>query len=297
MNLQTITTLDLPLKKFKSGKVREMYDLGDSLLMVATDRISAFDRILPNPIPHKGAVLNKMSLFWFDMMKKIIPNHILISDFEKFPVNLKKFPELKDRSVIAKKVTPIPIECVCRGYLSGSGWKEYKETQSVCGIKLPAGLKESDKLPAPIFTPATKEEAGAHDINISFEKTIEIIGKETAEFLRAKTLEIYQKASDYALKRGIIIADTKFEFGRAENGDIILIDEILTPDSSRFWPLNKYAPGGSQPSFDKQYVRDYLLSINWNKEPPIPELPEDVIENTSKKYVEAYEKLTGKKLL
>jgi len=297
MENQTLTTLNLPLKKFKSGKVREMYDLGDSLLMVATDRISAFDRILPNPIPHKGAVLNKMSLFWFDMMKKIIPNHILISDFEKFPVNLKKFPELKDRSVIAKKVTPIPIECVCRGYLSGSGWKEYKETQSVCGIKLPAGLKESDKLPAPIFTPATKEEAGAHDINISFEKTIEIIGKETAEFLRAKTLEIYQKASDYALKRGIIIADTKFEFGRAENGDIILIDEILTPDSSRFWPLNKYAPGGSQPSFDKQYVRDYLLSINWNKEPPIPELPEDVIENTSKKYVEAYEKLTGKKLL
>ncbi len=297
MKPQTIKTLNLPLPKFKSGKVREMYDLGDSFLMVATDRISAFDRILPNPIPYKGAVLNKISLFWFDMMKKIIPNHILISDFEKFPANLKKFPELESRAVIVKKVAPIPIECVCRGYLSGSGWKEYQETQSVCGIKLPAGLKESDKLPAPIFTPATKEEGGAHDINISFEKACELIGEETAEFLRAKTLEIYQTAADYARKRGIIIADTKFEFGRAETGEIILIDEVLTPDSSRFWPSDKYAPGGPQPSFDKQYVRDYLLSINWNKEPPIPELPEEVIENTSRKYIEAYEKLTGNKLV
>src|SRR3989344_4366921 len=287
MSAQTITTLDLPLKKFKSGKVREMYDLSNSYLMVATDRISAFDRILPNPIPYKGIVLNKISLFWFDMLKKTIPNHILISDFEKFPANLKKVHELKDRAVIVKKVQPIPVECVARGYLSGSGWKEYKETQSVCGIKLPKGLKESDKLPKPIFTPATKEEGGAHDINISFEKTCEIVGAETAEFLRKKTLEIYERAANYALKHGIIIADTKFEFGRDENNEIIVIDEMLTPDSTRFWPLDKYKAGGPQPSFDKQYVRDYLLSINWNNEPPIPVLPKEVVEGTSKKYIEA----------
>src|SRR3989344_4213163 len=264
MNLQTITTLDLPLKKFKSGKVREMYDLGDSLLMIATDRISAFDRVFPNPIPYKGAVLTQISNFWFKMMEKIILNHLLIIDFEKYPANLKKVHELKSRSVIVKKTKPLPVECVARGYFSGSGWKEYKETQSVCGIKLPKGLKESDKIPEPIFTPATKEEGGAHDINISFEKTCEIVGEETAEFLREKTLEIYQRAANYALKRGIIIADTKFEFGRDENNEIIVIDEMLTPDSSRFWPLDKYKAGGPQPSFDKQYVRDYLLSINWN---------------------------------
>ena len=296
MKPQTITSIHLPIRKFKSGKVREMYDLGDSYLMIATDRISAFDRILPNPIPYKGIVLNKISLFWFDMMKKIIPNHILISDFKKFPANLKKFPELKGRAVIVKKAKTIPIECVARGYLSGSGWKEYQETQTVCGIKLPAGLKESGKLPEPIFTPATKEEDGAHDINISFEQAAEIVGRETAEFLREKTLEIYAKASAYAKKRGIIIADTKFEFGFLGK-ELIIIDEMLTPDSSRFWPLDKYKAGGPQPSFDKQYVRDYLISICWNKEPPIPELPKEVIEGTSKKYIEAYEQLTGKKLV
>ncbi len=293
--MEAITEFNLPLKKFKSGKVREMYDLGDSFLMVATDRISAFDHVLPNGIPYKGIVLNKVSLFWFDFVKDIIDNHILISNFEDFPENLKDFKELKDRSVIVKKVEPIKIECVVRGYLSGSGWREYKEKGEVCGIKLPQGLVESSKLPEPIFTPSTKEEKG-HDINIAFEKMVDLVGEETASFIKEKSLEIYKKATGYALSKGIIIADTKFEFGKI--GDkIILIDEVLTPDSSRFWPADLYKPGGPQPSFDKQYVRDYLTSINWNKEPPVPKLPEEIIKETSKKYVEAYEKLTGKKLI
>ncbi len=293
--MEAITEFNLPLKKFKSGKVREMYDLGDSFLMVATDRISAFDHVLPNGIPYKGIVLNKVSLFWFDFVKDIIDNHILISNFEDFPENLRDFKELKDRSVIVKKVEPIKIECVVRGYLSGSGWREYKEKGEVCGIKLPQGLVESSKLPEPIFTPSTKEEKG-HDINIAFEKMVDLVGEETASFIKEKSLEIYKKAADYALSKGIIIADTKFEFGKIDD-KIILIDEVLTPDSSRFWPADLYKPGGPQPSFDKQYVRDYLTSINWNKEPPVPKLPEEIVKETSKKYVEAYEKLTGKKLI
>ncbi len=293
--MKPINDLDLPVEKFKSGKVREMYDLGDSFLMVATDRLSAFDRVLPDPIPYKGAVLNQISLFWFNFLKNNIDNHVLISDFDKYPENLKEHPELKDRSVIVKKVEPIPVECVVRGYLSGSGWRDYQETGEVCGIKLPEELKKSDKLPEPIFTPSTKAEKGDHDENIGFDSVVKKVGQETADFLKEKSLEIYKKASDFAREKGIIIADTKFEFGKT--GDkIILIDEVLTPDSSRFWPADKYSPGGSQPSFDKQYVRDYLEETGWNKEPPAPELPDEIIENTTKKYLEAYEKLTGKNL-
>lgn len=293
--MKPIKDLDLPVKKFKSGKVREMFDLGDSFLMVATDRLSAFDRVLPNPIPYKGAVLNQISLFWFDFLKDVIDNHVLISDFDKYPEELKDHSELKDRSVIVKKVEPIPVECVVRGYLSGSGWKDYQKTGEVCGIKLPPNLKESDKLPEPIFTPATKAEKGDHDENIGFDSVVKKVGQETADFLKEKGLEIYKKASGFAREKGIIIADTKFEFGKIDD-KIILIDEVLTPDSSRFWPADKYSPGGSQPSFDKQYVRDYLEETGWNKEPPAPELPDEIIKNTTKKYLEAYEKLTGKKL-
>ncbi|MFO7872450.1 MAG: phosphoribosylaminoimidazolesuccinocarboxamide synthase [Candidatus Undinarchaeales archaeon] len=293
--MKPIKDLDLPVEKFKSGKVREMFDLGDSFLMVATDRLSAFDRVIPDPIPYKGAVLNQISLFWFDFLKDTIGNHVLISDFEKYPEELKGHPELKDRSVIVKKAEPIPVECIVRGYLSGSGWRDYQKTGEVCGIKLPEGLKKSDKLPEPIFTPSTKAEKGDHDENIGFDSVVKQVGQETADFLKEKSLEIYKKASDFAREKGIIIADTKFEFGKIDD-KIILIDEVLTPDSSRFWPADKYSPGGSQPSFDKQYVRDYLEETGWNKEPPAPELPDEIIENTTKKYLEAYEKLTGKKL-
>ena len=288
--------LDLPIPHFKTGKVREMYEFGEHFLMVATDRISAFDYVLPIGIPYKGATLTQISLFWFDLIKDIISNHVVESDFFKFPENLKQFPELEKRSIIVKKAEPLPIECVVRGYLSGSGWKEYQQTESVCGIELKSGMKESDKLPEPIFTPATKEEFGKHDLNISFEQTAEIVGLETATFLKETSIKIYKKAAEYALSRGIIIADTKFEFGKIGN-QLILIDEILTPDSSRFWPQNLYEPGKSQPSFDKQYVRDYLLSINWNKQPPVPILPDNVVQETSKKYLEAFEKLTGAKLI
>lgn len=292
--MDVVTKLDLPLNHFKSGKVREMYDLNDEFLMVATDRVSAFDRVLPNGIPYKGAVLNQISLFWFKMMDSLVKNHVIKADFADFPEELRQHPELEKRSVVVKKAKPIPIECVVRGYIVGSGWKEYQKNQHVCGIYLPEGLKEADKLPETIFTPSTKAESG-HDENITIEQAQEIVGDETADFLWNASIEIYEKAAEYALKRGIIIADTKFEFGVYDD-EIILIDEILTPDSSRFWPADLYEPGRPQPSFDKQYVRDYLLGINWNKEPPVPELPEEVIQETSKKYLEAYEKLTGERL-
>ncbi len=293
--MNAITEFNLPLKKFKFGKVREVYDLKDNLLMIATDRISAFDRVLPNGIPYKGMVLTQLSNFWFNFTEGIIDNHLVTTEFKNFPSELKKYTMLDRRSVIVRKTDPIPVECVVRGYLSGSAWKEYQETGKVCGIELPPGLKESEKLPFPIFTPATKAESG-HDLNVGFEKVVEEVGDEDAEFLRNTSIDIYRAASEYALKRGIIIADTKFEFGYYED-DILLIDEVLTPDSSRVWPLDSYKAGGPQPSFDKQYVRDYLVSINWNREPPIPKLPGEIVEVTSRKYLEAYERLTGKKLV
>ena len=294
---QVLLDVDLPgIKPFKKGKVRNVFDLGDSLLIVATDRISAFDSVMPNGIPDKGNILTQISLFWFDFTSNIINNHLLESDFNFFPEDLKPYREqLEKRSIIAKKAELIPVECVVRGYLSGSGWKDYQKTGSICGIKLPPGLKESEKLPEPIFTPTTKAESG-HDLNITYEEVVKQLGNGTAHFLREKTIAIYKACADYAAKEGIIIADTKFEFG-FYNDEIILIDEILTPDSSRFWPKDRYAPGRGQPSYDKQFVRDYLESIKWDKEPPAPELPEEVVMKTREKYLEAFHKLTGKEEL
>ena len=294
--MEALTKLDLPFPHIKSGKVREVYDLGEHYLFVATDRISAFDVVLPNGIPRKGEVLNKLSLFWFEMFKDIINNHIE----DVFPDELGMYPELERRSAIVTKANPFPVECIVRGYLAGSGWKEYQKTGEVCGIKLPEGLIESSKLSEPIFTPATKEEMGKHDINISLEKMGDILGKDLAYHLRDRSIELYTWAAEYALQREIIIADTKFEFGDVK-GDgverkIILIDEVFTPDSSRFWPADKYQPGGAQESFDKQFVRDYLERVKWNKQPPAPILPKEVVMKTSEKYVQAYELLTGKKL-
>ena len=288
--------LDLPgVKKLKSGKVRDIFDFGDRLLFVASDRISAFDVIMPNGIPRKGEVLTQISYFWFAQTESFQPNHLLSRSGEALPANLKPFADrLAGRSMIVKKADPLAIECVVRGYLAGSGWKEYREQQTVCGIKLPAGLKESSELPEPIFTPATKAETG-HDENIPFERAAEIVGKDIAERVRAASLKIYNFARDYARKRGIIIADTKFEFGQLD-GQLLLIDEVLTPDSSRFWPADQYQPGKSQPSFDKQFVRDYLETLDWNKTPPGPMLPPEVVAKTQAKYLEAYERLTGKKL-
>lgn len=283
------------LKLYKRGKVRDVYDLGDKLLIVSTDRISCFDVVLPCGIPHKGRVLTAISVFWFDFVKDIIPNHIITTDIEKYPQSLKKYTEeLCGRSMLTVKAEPLPAECIVRGYLSGSGWKEYKKAQSVCGIKLTKGLLESDKLPEIIFTPSTKADAG-HDINVNQEYLENLIGKETADKIAAVSKEIYKKASRYADSKGIIIADTKFEFG-LHNGKVILIDELLTPDSSRFWPKDEYSPGGVQPSFDKQFVRDYLETLDWDKTPPAPELPEEIIQKTSSKYLEAYRRLTGKEL-
>jgi len=276
------------------GKVRDIYDLDDALLFVASDRISAFDYILPDPIPDKGKVLTQISLFWFSFLQDIVQNHIITSDFGKFPENLRKYSELNGRSMIVKKAAMFPVECVVRGYLSGSGWKEYKETNAVCGISLPQGLRESDILPEPIFTPATKAQTG-HDINISFEETVSLVGESTANRLRELTLRLYRKAAAHAESKGIIIADTKFEFGLYD-GNIILCDEILTPDSSRFWPRTDYQPGRPQKSLDKQYVRDYLESIRWNKQPPAPPLPREVIEETSTKYREIYRRITDREL-
>jgi phosphoribosylaminoimidazole-succinocarboxamide synthase len=296
MTNKTILQLELPgVKKLKSGKVREVFDLGDRLLFVASDRISAFDVIMPNGIPRKGEVLTQISHFWFAQTESFQPNHLLSRADEPLPENLKPFADkIARRSMIVKKCQPLAIECVVRGYLAGSGWKEYQKSQTVCGIKLPAGLKESSELPEPIFTPATKAETG-HDENISFDEARKITGDEIAEQARAASLKIYNFARDYARKRGIIIADTKFEFGLFD-GKLILIDEVLTPDSSRFWPADKYQPGRGQPSFDKQFVRDYLETLDWDKTPPGPMLPDDVVEKTSATYLEAYERLTGKKL-
>ncbi len=294
MKTNVIKTDFHDLKIFKRGKVRDVYDLGDTLLMVATDRISAFDVVIPDPIPDKGKILTQISLFWFDLMKSLLENHIISSKTDDYPEECKKYAEiLKGRSMLVKKTKPLPVECVVRGYISGSGWKAYQESGRICGIKLPEGLKESEKLAEAIFTPSTKEEVGTHDVNIDFDEAVNLIGKDIAEKVRALSLEIYKKGTEFADEKGIIIADTKFEFGLIED-EIILIDEVLTPDSSRFWPKETYRPGGSQESFDKQYLRDYLLSINWDQKPPAPPLPEEVIKNTRNKYIEALNKLTGK---
>jgi phosphoribosylaminoimidazole-succinocarboxamide synthase len=278
------------------GKVRDIYDLGDRLLIVATDRISAFDVVMPNPIPDKGTILTQLSKFWFDMTKEIVPNHIISTDVKDFPEECRPYQEiLRDRSMLVVKTQPLPIECVVRGYLSGSGWEEYKKTGEVCSIALPKGLVESSKLEEPIFTPATKEEIGHHDENITFEKVEMIVGKELAQRLKSLSLSIYKKARDFAEGNGILIADTKMEFG-IKDGKLLLIDELLTPDSSRFWPKDDYRPGGSQKSFDKQFLRDYLLSIHWDKNPPAPQLPEEIIQKTREKYLEAYERLMGRPL-
>jgi phosphoribosylaminoimidazole-succinocarboxamide synthase len=279
-----------------SGKVRDVYKIGDQqLLFVASDRISAFDYILATGIPQKGRVLNQISLFWFDYLADIVPNHLITADVDKYPPEVRKYADqLRGRSMLVRRAEMFPVECVVRGYISGSAWKEYKATGKVSGISLPTGLKESDAFPEPIFTPSTKATTG-HDENISFDQMCDIVGVETASHLRDLTLRVYKKAAAYARQRGIIIADTKFEFGRTEHG-ITLADEVLTPDSSRFWPADKYAPGGPQDSYDKQYVRDYLEQIHWNKQPPAPGLPLDVARRTSEKYVEAYFQLTGHKL-
>lgn len=292
----TVLQLEIPgIQKLKSGKVREIFDLGDAFLFVASDRISAFDVIMPNGIPRKGEVLTQLSYFWFSQTESFQPNHLISRPGDPLPEKLRPFAaQVERRSMIVKKAKPLAIECVVRGYLAGSGWKEYKATQSLCGIKLPSGLKDSSELPEPLFTPATKAESG-HDENISFEHAAKIVGSDTAEHVRAASLKIYNFARDYARKRGIIIADTKFEFGLLD-GKLILIDEVLTPDSSRFWPADQYEPGKPQASFDKQFVRDYLETLDWNKTPPGPVLPPDVVAKTTAKYLEAYERLTGKKL-
>jgi phosphoribosylaminoimidazole-succinocarboxamide synthase len=291
---QPISQTDFPgLKLLKRGKVRDMYDLGEHLLMVATDRISAFDVVMTEPIPDKGIILTQISLFWFELMKPVVANHVVTGNVDEYPRSCRPYARaLKGRSLLVKKATPLTIECVARGYISGSGWSSYQASGEVCGIRLPAGLRESDRLPEPIFTPATKEEVGLHDINIDFEEATQRIGRERAEHVRELTLEIYRKGAAFAETKGIIIADTKFEFGLV--GDrLLLIDEVLTPDSSRFWPKASYKPGGAQQSYDKQYMRDYLVSTRWNKTPPPPPLPEEVIRNTRLKYLEALKQLSG----
>jgi phosphoribosylaminoimidazole-succinocarboxamide synthase len=283
---------DLPFS-VRRGKVRDVYDLGETLLIVASDRISAFDCVMPNGIPDKGKILTALSLFWFERLKELeIANHLIETDVDRFPESVRTYREqLAGRSMLVKKASVIPIECVARGYLAGSGWKEYQKNSSVCGIELPPGLRQCDRLPRPIFTPATKEESG-HDINIGFDETSKRLGRSVAENLRELTLRIYTRAAEFAAGRGVIIADTKFEFGTLPDGQIILIDEVLTPDSSRFWPANQYEPGHDQPSFDKQFVRNWLEAQPWDKTPPAPALPEDVVRGTRDRYVEAYELLT-----
>jgi len=280
-------------KLLNRGKVRDIYDFGDKLLLVTSDRISAYDVVMDQPIGDKGKILTQISLFWFDQMKDLIDNQIISADVNDFPEACHPYKDvLKDRSILVKKATPLLIECVVRGYISGSGWNSYQENGTVCGISLPKGLKESEKLPEPLFTPSTKAEQGLHDENISFEEAQKIVGSELAEKVRQLSLEIYKRGAEIAKEKGIIIADTKFEFGLL-NGKIILIDEVLTPDSSRFWPMETYSPGGAQKSYDKQYLRDYLSSLDWNKQPPPPLLPEEIIQNTRKKYLEALLALTG----
>lgn len=284
------------LNFFKRGKVRDIYDLGDYYLIISTDRLSAFDVIMAQGIPYKGKVLTKISEFWFNYSKNIIKNHLITTDVNKFPKECMEYAQdLEGRSMLVQKADVIPIESVVRGYITGSGWSDYKRTGEVCGIKLPVGLVESEKFPEPLFTPATKAEIGLHDENISEAQAKEIAGEKTIDIIKQKTIEIYKSAVEYALNKGIIIADTKMEFGKVGD-EIILVDELLTPDSSRFWPLDKYEKGKSQESFDKQFVRDYLVSIKFNKQPPPPPLPEDIIEKTSEKYLEALEKLTGERI-
>jgi phosphoribosylaminoimidazole-succinocarboxamide synthase len=285
---------DLPL--VRRGKVRDLYDTGEALVMVATDRISAFDYVLGSGIPDKGRVLTQLSAFWFAHTAHITPNHVISSNARTYPPNAAAHADvLEGRSMLVRKTTPLPIECVARGYLSGSGWKDYKATGSVCGINLPPGLIESDRLPEPIFTPATKAESG-HDLNISESDAATLVGKELLARLKQLTLALYAFGVAHAESRGIILADTKFEFGVTETGDLLLIDEVMTPDSSRYWPRDTYRPGGAQPSFDKQFVRDYLESIHWNKQPPVPSLPEEVVLRTRDKYIEAYRRLTDREL-
>jgi len=278
------------------GKVRDVYELGDELLFVASDRISAFDCVLPTGIPEKGRVLTQISLFWFEFLKELVPNHVITAEVDEYPEMVHPYLEsLRGRSMLVRKATMFPVECVARGYLSGSGWKEYRSTGRVCGIDLPKGMRESEQLPFPIFTPATKAASG-HDENIPFDQVVALIGADRAEQLRDLTLRAYDMASKYAAKRGIIIADTKFEFGHTPHLGVVIADEVLTPDSSRFWPADEYKPGGPQPSFDKQYVRDYLETLDWNKQPPAPALPAEVARKTSEKYLEAYRILTGQSL-
>jgi phosphoribosylaminoimidazole-succinocarboxamide synthase len=290
----TLTTTSLPgIERVASGKVRDVYSVGNDLLIVATDRISAFDCILPQGIPGKGRILTQMSLFWFDLLRGIVPNHVITADVQAYPAELLPFrDQLEGRSMLVKRCRMEPIECVARGYISGSGWKDYQRTGAICGIPLPAGLLESDQLPEPIFTPATKAASG-HDENISLEQAEKIIGRQTALLLSDLTLHVYRKAAEYAYSHGIILADTKFEFGWSGSGELLLADEVLTPDSSRFWLRAEYSPGRAQKSFDKQFVRDYLETLDWNKQPPAPSLPQDVIDKTAEKYRDAYTRLTG----
>ena len=292
--MQPILETNLPkLHLLARGKVRDIYDLGENLLIVATDRLSAFDVVMPDPIPRKGEVLTKISAYWFNALKDIIDNHLISVDTGRFPAECAEYKEiLQGRSMLVKKCRSLPVECIVRGYISGSGWKDYQKTGEISGIKLPKGLRESDKLPEPIFTPSTKEEVGTHDETIDFEKAKQRVGKEVAEKIKSASIALYKKASEIADKKGIIIADTKFEFG-IYNGKVILIDEALTPDSSRFWPKDDYEPGRGQKSFDKQFVRDYLIAIKWPQQPPAPELPAEVIKKTSEKYLEALHKLAG----
>ena len=291
-----LTSTALPgVERVSSGKVRDIYRVGDDLLIIATDRISAFDCILPQGIPDKGRVLTRMSLFWFDYLKDVVANHLITANVDEYPDPLPNFrSQLDGRSMLVKRCRMEPVECVARGYISGSGWKEYRACGTVCGIKLPAGLRESDRLPQPLFTPATKAETG-HDENVPFEAVVRLVGQPTADRLRDLTLRIYARASEYSGTRGIILADTKFEFGWHKDS-LLLADEVLTPDSSRYWPRDQYSPGGAQKSFDKQFVRDYLETLDWNKQPPAPPLPADVIEKTAEKYREAYRRIAGREL-
>ncbi len=293
MRMAAVLKTDLPFPK-RTGKVRDVYDIGDSLLIIATDRISAYDCIMPNGIPDKGKILTALSLFWFDLVKDEFANHLISADVADYPATLKPFSDLlRGRSMWVKKANVVQIECVARGYLAGSGWKEYQKSQTVCGVKLPPALRQCDQLPEPIFTPATKEETG-HDINVSYEETVSRVGEKVASELRDRTLALYSRAAVHARSRGVIIADTKFEFGHLPDGSLIVVDEVLTPDSSRFWPVDGYAPGKDQPSYDKQFVRNWLENQPWDKQPPAPALPDDVVAGTRARYVEAYERLTGK---
>jgi phosphoribosylaminoimidazole-succinocarboxamide synthase len=295
MATEPVLESQIPGFPCRRGKVRDVYDLGDKLVIVATDRISAFDWVLPTGIPDKGRVLTQLTLFWLEYLQ--VPNHLLSTDVSKMPPAFaERVAELSGRSMLVRKTQVIPVECVVRGYLVGSGWSEYRKNGKVCGVSIPPGMQESQQLPQPIFTPATKEETG-HDINISFERMVEITGSKVGEELHRRSVEVYQKAAEYARGRGIIIADTKFEWGQLSGGEVILIDEVLTPDSSRFWPKDQYKPGGSPPSFDKQFVRDWLLSTGWDKNSLPPDVPADVVAKTREKYLEAYERLTGKRLL